>query len=102
MDYQSFKKLAGKLRSGILRAMHLERSFNTTGRHSYNYQNGRISTSVRLACAIRYFAGASPYDLMTTYQIGQTDVMRSVWYVVDAVNSNLDFNISYPTDHNEQ
>ena len=29
-------------------------------------RNGHISTSVRLACALRYFAGSLPYDVMVT------------------------------------
>jgi len=31
-------------------------------------QNGRVTTSVRLACALRYFGGGSVYDLMGTYK----------------------------------
>eukprot|EP00970_Alexandrium_tamarense_P018495 scaffold13344_cov215-Alexandrium_tamarense.AAC.1 len=45
--------------------------------------NGTISTSVRLACALRYYAACS-----------------AVWYVVDAVNAS--FNIKYPRNHDEQ
>jgi hypothetical protein len=40
--------------------------------------NGPISPDhhVRLACAIRWFAGGSPYDIMTTYGIGHTDTIN--------------------------
>jgi hypothetical protein len=98
MKYQSFKKLARKLHHGIIR-------FSLKNRFVRNYRyvpNGPITTSVRLACALRYFAGGSVYDLMTTYHLGHTDTMRSIWYVVDAINAHPDFDISYPTDHEKQ
>ncbi len=50
-------------------------------------QNGNDHVLVRLACALRYFAGGSPYDLMGKYGISHTVVMESVWYVIQAVNS---------------
>ena len=58
-------------------------------------QNGQISTSVCLACALQYFAGGSPYDLVEVYGILHTDVMDSVWHVVEAVNNiqSLQLNI---------
>jgi hypothetical protein len=54
-----------------------------------------ITTSVRLACALRYFAGGSPYDLMTTYQLGYTDTVNSIWYVFEAINAHPDFNMMW-------
>jgi hypothetical protein len=64
--------------------------------------NGPICPDVRLACAIRWFSGASSYDLMTTYGIGHSDTLRSYWFVVDAINSHPNFKIEYPTDHDAQ
>ena len=96
MKYESFKKLARKLHHGIMR-------FSGTNRFSKNYiHNGRITPSVRLACALRYFAGGSPYDIMTTYCLGHTDTINSIWYVVEAINSHPEFQISYPARHEEQ
>jgi hypothetical protein len=98
MKYHSFKKLARMLHHGIIR-------FSVKNRFVKNYRyvpNGPITTSVRLACALRYFAGASIYDIMTTYCLGHTDTFKSIWYVVDAINAHPDFQISYPTGHNEQ
>eukprot|EP00970_Alexandrium_tamarense_P016947 scaffold7881_cov103-Alexandrium_tamarense.AAC.1 len=62
--------------------------------------NGTISTSVRLACALRYYAGGSVYDIISSYSISHTELFQSVWYVVDAVNAS--FNIKYPRNHDEQ
>jgi hypothetical protein len=45
-----------------------------------------IDTKTRLAIAIRFFAGASPYDLMRVHGVSLTSVFRSVWGVIDAVN----------------
>jgi hypothetical protein len=39
---------------------------------------------------------------MTTYQLGYTDTVNSIWYVVEAINTHQDFNISYPSNHDEQ
>jgi hypothetical protein len=60
--------------------------------------NGIIDSSIRLACALRYFAGGSTYDLAPLYGISHTEVFNSVWYVVEAVNSHAPFFIEYPAD----
>ncbi|KAL3774298.1 hypothetical protein ACHAW5_010202 [Stephanodiscus triporus] len=64
--------------------------------------NGRISTSVRLACALRYFAGGSPYDIMSVYGVSHTIILDSVWCVVEATNQVADFYIEYPKSCFEQ
>ena len=77
------------------------------GRDGGNYslppvRNGPITTCVRLACAIRFFAGGSPYDIMGKYGISHSEVMESVWYVVVAVNTVEEFAIEYPESADEQ
>eukprot|EP00970_Alexandrium_tamarense_P010348 scaffold2093_cov141-Alexandrium_tamarense.AAC.1 len=54
-----------------------------------------ISTS-----ALRYYAGGSAYDIMSSYGISHSELFESVWYVVDAVNAS--FNIEYPRNHSRQ
>ena len=49
--------------------------------------NGPVTTCLRLACALRYFAGASPIDIMAKYGICEKSVSESVWAVVEAVNT---------------
>ena len=95
MKYGTFKRLATDLRPYIIAAM------GRTGTPRY-VRNGQITPDVRLACALRWFAGGSAYDIMTTYSIGHTDTIKSVWYVVDAVNRHPRFNIVYPDDHDKQ
>ena len=93
---------------GINRArLRLRRYIVKGGRKGGNFklepiQNGPISTSVHLACALRYFAGGSPYDLVGVYGILHTDVMDSMWQVVDAVNNYSKFAIAYPLSVEEQ
>ena len=99
MDYQSFKKLARLLHAGICEALGQTRLRRPNYRH---VPNGPISTSVRLACSLRFFAGGSPYDIMSTYQIGHTDFFKSVWSVVKAINEFAGFCLSYPTSHEKQ
>jgi hypothetical protein len=65
-------------------------------------RNGCITTSVCLACALRYFAGGSANDLMGTYGISHTDIMDSVWHVVEVVNNYPQFQITYPSSFGEQ
>ena len=67
-------------------------------------KNGNITSSVRLSAALRYFAGGRPEDICLVHGISHTEVFRSVWFVVDAVNSCREdiLQISYPTDHQKQ
>ena len=108
MKYHSFKRLAQKLRDGIIKFSIVKkkrRNHSRHGMHERNYRyvpNGPITPSVRLACALRYFAGGSPYDIMTLYCIGYPDVMNSVWFVIDAINAHSEVRISYPADHEQQ
>jgi hypothetical protein len=96
MKYSTFKALADELRPHILHAC------GKKGGPRRFVPNGPICPDVRLACAIRWFSGASSYDLMTTYGIGHSDTLRSYWFVVDAINSHPNFKIEYPTDHDAQ
>ena len=60
-----------------------------------------ISTKLRMSIAIRYFAGGCPYDIMLTHGVSYTSIYRSVWGVVDAVNSTKELEFSFPS-HAEQ
>jgi DDE superfamily endonuclease len=64
--------------------------------------NGEIEFSLRLSMAIRYFAGASPYDIALVHGVAHSDVFNSIWLIVDLVNTSTDFTIEFPTDHNIQ
>ena len=56
--------------------------------------NGEIPTKLRLSAAIRFFAGASIYDIMLTHGMGKQSVYDSIYGVVDVVNAepSLSFN----------
>jgi hypothetical protein len=64
--------------------------------------NGPISTSVWLACALRYFSGGLPYDIITKYGDSYASALDSVWAVVEAVNSLDEFIIEYPNLEDNQ
>lgn len=126
MSYASFWVLHGKLHDGIVAASALRANITKQNRIHVKQQqqqeegnipekpprtgnftvppipNGPVPTSVRLACAIRYFTGASPYDLMVQYGLSYASVLYSVWLVVDAINGTADFHIRYPADHQLQ
>lgn len=65
-------------------------------------RNGLVEPSARLSMAIRYFLGGSPPDIAIVHGVHIVEVYRSVWEVVDAVNSCSDLAISFPRDHNQQ
>ena len=108
MHYESFWCLHKKLDELIESARLKSQGYNKKGgRAGGNYSlppvpNGPITTSVRLACAIRFFAGGSPYDIMGKYMVSHTEMMESVWYVVEAVNSVQEFVIEYPDSAEKQ
>jgi hypothetical protein len=56
-----------------------------------NVPNGSItSLYVYIACALcNSVAGGSPNDMMISYCIEYTEVINSVWYVVDAISDTL-------------
>lgn len=57
--------------------------------------NGPITSSMHLATALRYFAGGSPYDIMCCFHISYSEVLASVWIVIDAINACPQFCIKY-------
>lgn len=65
-------------------------------------RNGRISPSIRLSAALRYFAGGRPDDITLSHGISHSEVFNSVWLVVDAVDKCSDLEFHFPTDHAEQ
>ena len=67
-------------------------------------KSGRITTPVRLSAALRYFAGGRPEDICLVHGISHTEVFRSVWFIVDAVNRCKDdiISIQYPESHEKQ
>ena len=103
MTYQSFWRLYHKLAPGIEAAREAYYEYEKRGgRAGGNYvdppiPNGPISGSARLGCALRYFAGGSPYDIMVKFGVCYQDVIASVWIVVQAVNTLTEFHISYPS-----
>jgi hypothetical protein len=64
--------------------------------------NGPITTSIRLGAALRYFAGGSAYDIMCVFGISYTEVLLSMWIIVESINNCPQFDISYPESVEEQ
>ncbi len=64
--------------------------------------NGPITLSVWLGAALRYFAGGLHHDIMCVFCISLSEVLKSMWIVVDAVNDCPQFHISYPSSLEKQ
>ena len=105
MSYSTFGQLLRVLSSKIRHAVTKVKGRIVDQNLSPNENsipNGRIEESVRLGCALRYFAGGSPYDLMTTFGISHTEVFVSVWSVVEAINHSEGMDIRYPSCKEKQ
>jgi hypothetical protein len=51
---------------------------------------------------LRYFAGGAPTDLMCQYGMLHASVFVSVWVVVEAIKNVEEFDIEYPSSHEDQ
>lgn len=102
MHAASFWKLLGILDAGL--SSHFKPRVGS-GRGSVGgAKNGKISNATRLSVAIRYFAGGRPEDIALVHGISHTEVFKSVWRVVDAVNTSTapEIACSFPKKHEDQ
>ena len=107
MNYEGFMVLHDKLKQGIQeyitnnnnRTEYSPSSFNQS--YCFYIPNGKISTEIRLATALRYFAGGSYLDISISHGISKTDVYRSVWAVVHATNISPSLQFRFPTTSEE-
>ena len=95
MSYEDFMELC-ELLNPLLNAF-----LRSEGQREWA-PNGRISNSVRVACAIRYFAGGAVYDIMSQFGLSETAVYNSISMVTDAVNHCQQFELQYPEDEAKQ
>jgi hypothetical protein len=49
--------------------------------------------------ALRYFAGEHPDDILVVHRISFTEVFRSIWKVINAINKCGTLKVSFPTNH---
>ena len=94
MDYPSFLELHELLKDGIKEYVRKEvTSTNSSANQPFYRKNGKITTQIRVACALQYFAGGSYLNIIMSHSVGKTDFYRSIWAVVHATNecSCLDF-----------
>ncbi|KAG7348755.1 DDE superfamily endonuclease [Nitzschia inconspicua] len=80
----------------------MNKVMNRKKRTSGATPNGDITNMARLSMALRWFAGGDKFDIAALHCVHVNEVYKSVWCVVDAVNAHRDFDITFPTDHNEQ
>ena len=95
MSYEDFQELC-RLLNPRLDALQLNNGQRDWG------PNGRIANSIRVACAIRYFAGGAVYDILTVFGISESSLYASISMVVDAVNSCPQFELKYPENEERQ
>jgi hypothetical protein len=96
MEPNSFWRLCQLLRRFVVKEPSLKKKFKNGAK------NGLIPLPTKVSVALRYFAGGSPYDISVVHGISHTDVFRSIWVIVDAVNQCPELAFSYPKDWEEQ
>jgi hypothetical protein len=96
MDALSFWRLHRLLRPYLGGRIHPRSTSKKKNRNGA--KNGIISSTIRLAAALRYFAGSSVYDIALIHGISVTEVHQSVWQVVNAVNKCSDLKFEFPED----
>jgi len=64
--------------------------------------NGKISVELEVSASLRYFAGASMYDLIISHGMSHSTLFNSVWRVVSAINKCVELCITFPNDHSDQ
>jgi len=97
MSYSSIGHLALLLSEGIILASD-QREESSLAHHVHS----GIMPEICLVCALRWFAGGSAYDIMTTFGILHSEEFASALFVVQAVNSLKEFDNVYPANHNKQ
>jgi hypothetical protein len=80
MSFTSFCDLHSILHTSIL---------SRASPHPHTGGLPRICTKIRLAAAIRFFAGGSVWDIMISHGMSRTETYDSVWMIVNAVNNQL-------------
>ena len=61
--------------------------------------NGPITKASRLSMALRYFSGGDPFDIAEVHGVGDDEVVRSAWDVVDAIHKSPELNIVRSQKH---
>ena len=103
MSYGSFRVLTDWLTPGIVASLrHATTGQAIAPNTSRTAPNGVIGASVRLACALRYLAGGSVYDIATTFCIAIRSVYTSIWAVIDAISNYEPMDFSFPSSHDKQ
>ena len=99
MESSKFGLLFAKIKPQLVRTA-MGHNRRKKRKHSVNRL---IPLASRLGwCAICYWAGGDPYNLMLVFRISYTEVFTSVTYVLDAVNLTKSFDIKFPTQHVKQ
>eukprot|EP00980_Cylindrotheca_fusiformis_P016201 scaffold4811_cov171-Cylindrotheca_fusiformis.AAC.9 len=97
MDKESFLDLLKKISPLIQR-----KNVSSKRKRGGSAPNGMISNSQRLGMALRYFAGGDPHDIAESFNVGESEPTRSVWFITDAIHQCPDLSIKFPSTYSEQ
>jgi len=100
MDKESFWQLHRVLFANLGGRVKPKRS--SKKKHCDGTKNGLMPSPTRLSIALRHFAGGGPDDTSTVHGASHTEVHRSVWRTINAVNKSEKLRIQFPSDHAKQ
>ena len=98
MSYCVFNVLFTKIETELNKIMRRNNPQNTRN-HAVN---GMIPLRSRLGCALRFWAGGDPCDLILVFGMSYSEIFRSIDFVLDAINQTESLQIKFPTDHEKQ
>jgi hypothetical protein len=64
--------------------------------------NKKITNNTRIDCTFKYLANSTAFNIATAFVIPVSEVFKSVWEIVDALNKPPDLAMTYPDRTIEQ
>ena len=100
MSYGTFRRLYRTLEEDLKRESGLKRHEEENEKtHMERTPNWPVDLTVRLTCALRFFAGGEAYDIACMFGVSHSSVFESIDVVIDAINKCKELNISFPRYH---
>lgn len=100
MSWDTFQKLFNLIKDGILAHIQSENGVQNPQPAPF-YCNGPVELDVRMAVALRWFAGGSYLDIIISHGVSKSIVYDSIWAVVEAVNKCKELDLKFPSTPDE-
>ena len=95
MDHPAFETLHSILKDGTMECI------KAGNGATFHVPNGPITMDIRLAMALRFFAGGSHLDIIVSHGVSESEFYDSVWATVHAVNKSEELKFHFPRTEEE-